>query len=126
MGTENIFFYFLSIITFVYAVRILVILFLDRNKISETHGKIIHTEFVLPEMMKHRNAKLVTFEYYVDGKRYISENQLKMPLSVEVGDIKDIKYYIDRPNVLYTKTYIHFHLAFIASIICFLLGLLPY
>lgn len=126
MKVENIFFFFLSIITLMYAVRISVIMFLDRNKIIETQGKIVHTEFVLPEMMMHRNAKLVTLEYYVDGKKYVSENKLKMPLSVEVGDMKNIKYYIDKPSVLYTKTDLHFYLSLIASIICFLLGLLPY
>lgn len=126
MKNENIFFYSLSVFLLVYAIRVLINLFLDKNKIAEANGRIVHTQLILPEMMKHRNAKLATFEYYVGGKRYVSENQLKMSLSAEAGDTKDIKYYKDNPNVLYTKSYVHFYLSFIVAIICFLLGLLPY
>lgn len=76
--------------------------------------------------MMHRNAKLTTFEYFVDGKRYISENSIKMPLSVNIGDIIDVKYFIDNPSILYTKTKIHFYLSIFISFICLLLGLIKY
>lgn len=126
MDTENIFFFFLSIMTLAYAIKTSITMFLDRNKIAETQGKIVNIELVFPEIMMNRNVKLATFEYYVDGKRYISENQLKMSLAADVGDIKSIKYYIDKPSVLYTKSYIHFYLPLIVSFVCFLLGLISY
>lgn len=126
MKTENIFFLFFSIIALGYGLFVSLMMFLDRNKIAETKGKIISTELVLPELMAHRNAKLAVFRYTIDGEQYISTNKLKMPLSVEIGDVKIIKYYKENPNVLYTKTYMHFYLSLIFSIICLVLGLISY
>lgn len=126
MNVENFFFFSISFITLVYGIKVAVEMFLDRKKVKDTKGRIIDFEFVLPEAMKHRNAKLVTFEYYINGRRYTSENNLKMPLSSNIGDYKDIKYYIDNPNILYTKTEMHFYLSIITSLLCFLLGLIRY
>lgn len=126
MTIERFFFLILSLITFLYAVKIQIDLFLDRNKVRETKGKIVDIQFVLPEMMAHRNAKLATFEYYVDGRRYISKNSMKLPLSANIGDVKDIQYFIDHPHILYTKTKVHLYLSLSASVICLLLGIIRY
>lgn len=122
MTPENIFFYSLSCLAFVYAIRIKVNLFLNRNKLKEVEGRIIYINLVFPEAMMHRNVKLATVEYFVDGKRYVSENYKKMPLSAEVGDVVSVKYFIDKPSMLYTETNVHLYLAIATSIICFLLG----
>lgn len=126
MTAEKFFFLSLFFITFIYAIKVQINLFLDRDKVKETKGRIVNIEFVLPEIMMHRNAKLATFEYYVDGRRYISENSIKMPLSANIGDVVDIKHFIDNPSILYTKTKMHFYLSILTSCICLLLGLIKY
>jgi uncharacterized membrane protein SpoIIM required for sporulation len=126
MTVERFFFFSLSLITFIYAIKVQISLFLDRDKVKETEGRIVNIEYVLPEIMMHRNAKLATFEYFVDGRRYISENSIKMPLSANIGDIIDIKYFKDNPSILYTKTKMYFYLSILTSFICLLLGLIIY
>lgn len=126
MTVERFFFFILSGITFIYAAKVQIDLILDEDKVKETEGRIVNIEFPFPEIMKHRNVKLATFEYDVDGKRYISRNRMKMPLSMNIGDAVHIKYYIDNPNILYTKTKLHFYLSMFTSIICFVLGLIEY
>ena len=122
MKTESIFLFFLATMLSMYAIRSLIMMSLDRKVINKTQGKVINIELVLPEIMMNRNAKLVTFEYYVDGKKHVSKNKVKMPLSAEVGDTKDIRYYINKPNTLYTRTNLHFYIPMAVSLICFLLG----
>lgn len=122
MTAESFFFFGFSFVIFIYAVKTGIDIFLNRNKVKETKGRIIDFEFVLPEAMMHINAKLVTFEYYVDGERYISKNNKKMSLSVNIGDVVDIKYFTDNPNLLYTKTETQFYLYLFVSLICLLLG----
>lgn len=126
MTVERFFLFTLSLITFTYAIKVQISLFIDRDKVKETKGSIVNIRFVLPEIMLHRNAKIATFEYFVDGRRYISKNSIKMPLSANIGDIIDIKYYIDNPRILYTKTKMHFYLSILTSFICLLLGLIRY
>ncbi|MBU5438390.1 hypothetical protein KQI42_10245 [Tissierella sp. MSJ-40] len=126
MTVERFFFFSLSLITFIYAIKVQISLFLDRDKVKETKGRIVNIEYVLPEIMMHRNAKLATFEYFVDGRRYISENNIKMSLSANIGDIIDIKYLKDNPSILYTKTKMYFYLSILTSFICLLLGLIIY
>ena len=124
MTAERFLFFGFSFIAFVYAAGTRIDIFLNRKRIRETKGRIIDFEFVLPEAMMHRNAKIVTFEYYVDGKRYISKNSKRMSLSANIGDVMDIKYFIDNPCMLYTKTGMQFYLSVFVSLICLLLGLI--
>lgn len=124
MTAERVLFFSISFIMLGYAIKVQIEMFLDRNKIRKTKGIIIGYDFVLPEAMMHRNAKIVKFEYYLDGKRYISKNSIKMSLSAEIGDIVDIKYFVNDPSILYTKSNIHVYLAMFASLLCFLLGLI--
>ena len=124
MTAHKFLFFGFSFIAFVYATKTGIDIFLNRNKVRETKGRIIDFEFVLPEAMMHRNAKIVTFEYYVDGKRYISKNSKRMSLTANIGDVMDIKYFINDPGMLYTKTEVQFYLSMFVSLICLLLGLI--
>lgn len=125
MKSANILFFVFSTITFIYAIRTALLMYMDRNKIAEAEGEIVEIDYVLPQNMQ-LNTKLATFEYEVGGRRYTSKNSLKLPLNAEIGDTRDIKYYVDSPNILYTRTGLHFHIAMIASILCLVLGLLKY
>lgn len=107
MTIEKVFFYSIASIMLAYGINIQIDIYLDRHKVRKIKGKIINFEYVLPESMMHRNAKLVRFEYYLEGIRYISKNTIKMSISAEIGDIVDIKVFIDNPCILYTKTKNH-------------------
>lgn len=122
MTIEKVFFYTIAFITLAYGINVQIDIYLDRHKVRKVKGRIIDFEYVLPEAMMHRNAKLVRFEYYLDGRRYISENTIKMPISADIGDMVDIKVFKDNPYILYRKTKNHIYLAISASLLCFLLG----
>jgi len=96
---------------------------INRNKVKETQGTITYIEPAMSPGLPHINAKLARFEYFVDGKRYTSKNSIKMPLAVNIGDVKIVNYYIDNPNILYTINMNHFYIAATVSIICLLLAI---
>ena len=123
MTTEKGFFILFFIITFIYSLRVQIGIFINRNKVRETQGTITYIESAMSPGLPHINAKLATFEYIVDGKTYTSNNSIKMPLSAEIGDAKNINYYIDNPSILYTINMNHFYMAATVSIICLLLAI---
>ena len=103
MTVEKAFFFLIFFITFIYITYIIFDLIKKRNSIKKTKGTIIHLELALDPGLPHINSKLATFEYFVDGKRYISKNTVNMPLNTEVGDVKIINYFLDNPSILYKK-----------------------
>lgn len=123
MTTEKGFFILFFIITFIYSLRVQIGIFINRNKVREIQGTITYIESAMSPGLPHINAKLATFEYIVDGKIYTSNNSIKMPLSVEIGDTKSINYYVDNPSILYTINMNHFYIAATVSIICLLLAI---
>lgn len=123
MTIEKAFFILFFIITFLYSLRVQIGIFINRNKVKETQGTIIYIESAMSPGLPHINAKLATFEYFVDGKMYTSKNSIKMPLSAEVGDVKVINDFIDNPSILYTINMNHFYIAATVSIICLLLAI---
>ncbi|WP_352418024.1 hypothetical protein [Proteiniborus sp.] len=123
MTTEKAFFILFFIITFLYSLRVQIGIFINRNKVKETQGTITYIESAMSPGLPHINAKLATFEYFVDGKIYTSKNSIKMPLSAEVGDVKVINYFIDNPSILYKINMNHFYIAATVSVICLLLAI---
>lgn len=123
MTVEKAFFFIFFFITFAYSIYVQIDLFKNRNKVKETEGTIIHIELAMSPGLPHINAKLAIFEYFINGKRYTSENSIKMNLSAEVGDVKMINYFIDEPRRLYKVNMTYFYIASVASIICLLLGI---
>ena len=122
MTVEKAFFYFFFFITFIYTIYVIFDLFKNRNKVKETKATIISVELAASPGLPHINAKLATLEYFVDGKKYISKNSIKMNLSAEVGDVIVINYFIDSPNILYKVNMTNFYIAAITSVFCLLLG----
>ncbi len=123
MTTEKDFFILFFIVIFIYSLRVQIGIFINRNRVRETQGTITHIESAMSPGLPHINAKLATFEYIVDGKTYTSNNSIKMPLSAEIGDVKNINYYVDNPSVLYIINMNHFYIAATVSVICLLLAI---
>lgn len=74
----------------------------------------------------NRNVKLATLEYQVGGRRYFSENKMKMPISADIGDEIELRYYRLTPEVLYLYSTFHIKISLWISVACLLLGLLDY
>lgn len=123
MTVEKAFFFIIFFMTFIYTIYIMFNLFKTRNKVKETEGTIVHVELAMSPGLPHINAKLATFEYFVNGKRYTSKNSIKMNLSAEVGDVKIINYFIDDPSLLYKMNMTYFYIVSVTSIISLLLGI---
>lgn len=85
-------------------------------------GEIIDISLVTPESMKIRNSKLATVEYYINGKRYVSENRIIVPMYRGIGDSIEVKYFIANPSLLYTRTVNRFFIAMLIGIISFTVG----
>lgn len=122
MTVEKAFFFFFFFITFIYAIYVIFDLIKNRNKVKETKATIINVELAVSPGLPHINAKLATLEYFVDGKKHISKNSIKVNLSAEVGDVKVINYFIDNPNILYKVNMTNFYIASITSVVCLLIG----
>ena len=123
MTVDKVFFLLFFFVTFIYAIYVGFDLFKHRNKIKETEATIINVELAHSPGLPHINAKLATFVYFVDKKKYISKNSIKMNLSTEIGDVKMVNYFIDNPNILYKVNITNFYIASITSIICLLIGI---
>lgn len=124
MTVEKAFFFLIFCITFIYITYIIFDLIKKKNSTKETKGTIIHLELALNPGLRHINSKLATFEYFVDGKRYISKNTVNMPLNAEVGDVKIINYFLDNPSILYKINMTYFYVAPVVSILILLLGII--
>lgn len=126
LRVENYFFFLLSSIAMIFAIGFSIKLYKDQNKIAHTIGRIVEIELLYPEVMMNRNVKLATLEYQVGGRRYFSENKMKMPISADIGDEIELRYYRLTPEVLYLYSTFHIKISLWISVACLLLGLLDY
>lgn len=55
--------------------------------------------------MDFRNSKLATFSYFIDGKYYISENSIPVPMRYGVGNTMTIKYNVEKPTEIFPRHY---------------------
>jgi hypothetical protein len=124
MNNAKFLLFTVSFITFSFAICELVSLIKNRNKVNVAKAKIIDIQFVVPESMKKTNSKLAIVEYYANGKRCVSENKIIVPMYLEIGDLIQVKYFIDNPCLLYTKTVNKIFVAMLIGIISFVVGYL--
>lgn len=93
------------------------------RKVKTVLGTIVDIELVAPEAMKIRNSKWATMSYSIDGKEYISKNRIVVPMYSEVGEKRKIKYFIDEPQKLYSKSIKRFLLIFLGAVLFMIIGL---
>lgn len=48
-------------------------------------------------------SKLATVSYFIEGKFYVSDNRILVSRFASVGDEVAIRYYINKPSVLYNR-----------------------
>ncbi|MGM0169769.1 hypothetical protein IGI39_004781 [Enterococcus sp. AZ135] len=78
---------------------------MSKTKKNEVVGTIVEVFQLLPDPIEIRNTKSATFSYEIDGKYYVSENSITIPMRFEVGDKMTIKYNVDHPTEIFTKHY---------------------
>ena len=123
MRLEYIIFYIASVILFVLTLIEAVNLEKIKKRVRVTTGKIVTFHTIAPEGVIY-NSKWATISYFVDGKPYISENRIQVPMSAEIGDYQEVKYLIDHPQTLISYSDKRFYIFLIASGLCMLVGYL--
>lgn len=116
-----ILFSIVSTVTIVSAIYNYVILFLNRNKINHTQATIFETDTVLPEIVKQWNSKFVNVQYWVNGKRYVSKDKIRVAMNKSEGDSIEITYLKDDPTVIILSTYKKANIYLIIGIVCFMI-----
>lgn len=124
MSNEKVLLFTVSAIALLFSICELISLIRNKNKVRGIKAEIIDIQFVAPESMKIRNSKLATARYYINGKMYVSENRVIVPMYREIGDSIEVKYFIDNPCLLYTRTVNRFFIAMLIGIISFIVGYL--
>lgn len=122
MRIESILFYIASAILGVISIIEGVSLEKTKGKIGIAKGRILSVHCLCNEAMKVYNSKWATISYFVNGKEYISENRIQVPMSADIGDYIEVKYLIDQPKILYSRSYKRFGILLFASAICILIG----
>lgn len=121
MTLEVFWFYIASIILCIFAIAEGIGVDFN-NKVKIIKGEIVDVNTISSENMKIYNSRWAKVRYYVDGKEYISENRVVVPMSYNLGDYIEVKYFIDNPSRLYTKSKRVYLILLALSILCSVLG----
>ena len=122
MSAESILFYTAAGIVSVIAVIDGVSLAIKRGKVGSTTGTITDISRALEKSMHFANSKWAAFSYHVDGQYYLSENRVAVPMTAELGDRRKIRYLLDKPQELYSRSLVRFIILLGAAIACALIG----
>lgn len=93
-----------------------------RNNTDYTVGKVISIWQPNPESVKKGNSKWAQFEYSINGKNYVSKNKIQVPMSMEMGDIKKIKYSKRDPEKIYSFSLKRAFVLCAVSVVLFIVG----
>ncbi len=124
MKTEAILFVLAATVTFLLALRELFKLLKYRGKTQETQARIIHLNTAAAPEMKVYNSKWAVVSYYVNGKQYVSEDRVNVPMKSEIGDQITVNYINDRPESLFTGSKQKLSWFIIAAIACTVIAVL--
>ncbi len=120
MDIQTILFYIIAAILFVIAVIEGVSITTSSNKLKISIGTIVEIRLLNPSTVY--KTKWASVCYKVDGEEYISENRITVPMYAEVGDKIQVKYLIDKPQKLYSRSIKRFIIVMIVSFVCFVFG----
>jgi len=119
---ESIIFYIASAILGVISIIEGISLEKTKGKIRVASRRIVSVHCLSNEAMKVYNSKWATMSYFVNGKEYISENRIQVPMSADIGDYIEVKYLMDKPQILYSRSYKRWGILLFAFCICILIG----
>ena len=95
------------------------ILFLvKRNRTAKTTGTVSAVSTALPEGTRFRNSKWAAVSYQVNGKTYLSENRIQVPMASQVGSPVAVRYDTQRPEKLYCFSVSRIVISLLIAAIC--------
>ena len=124
MGSVVLLFLFAAFALFLLGCKEGIILLKKRDRVCKTTGNIVDISTLAAETMKVYNSKWALVMYSVDGQMITSQNRIVVPMSSNIGDLMDVQYDRDNPNVLIVqspKRFIIFLLCAVAALIIALL-----
>lgn len=105
----------LFVYTFYYGVSIQ----RSKKRVGSTTGTIHN---IFKSAGKHyASANMAQVGYSVDGKYYISKKTINTNNATKAGQSLKVKYFLDQPDRVFTKTAARFFILLAATIICILI-----
>lgn len=86
---------------------------------AHTIGTVMSVTTAIPETSKKNNSKWAVVSYCVNGKRYLSEKRVQVPLHCRVGSQVKIYYHKNDPGKVYPTAPVKTGMIIAAAIICF-------
>lgn len=83
-----------------------------------TTGEILETETSRPAFVRRGNVKRATLKYTVEGRNYVSENKIQVPLSFKKGDKHKVYYDTENPVHLYPFNLMQVIVYLVMAVIC--------
>lgn len=103
-GKEMLIFYTAAAILFIIGTIEGISLAIMGGKTKMVTGTIVDIRFTSAETMKVYNSKWALISYFINGEEYVSENRISVPMSFEVGDQVQVRYVINKPQKLYSRS----------------------
>lgn len=119
---EKQFIYISATILLVFGLADLGRSYILKNNTDYTVGKVISIWQPNPESVKKGNSKWAQFEYSINGKIYVSKNKIQVPMNMEMGDIKKIKYSKRDPEKIYSFSLTRAFVLCAVSVVLFIVG----
>lgn len=123
MRKEILLLYAISAALAVFAIADRLSLIFTKRQVQQTKGTIVDISYAAAQTMRIYNSKWAVMSYWVNGRNYLSENRMLVPMDAEIGDQLPVRYYIDQPARLCNRSYRWPAIALLAGVVCFLIAL---
>ena len=100
MDKEIIFMSVIALFAFGFCLTNIASFLINRSHSKETQGTIISFRTINPSTEKMRNSKWATVSYNVAGKNYISQNQIQVSMTADVGSVVQIRYHFSVKRII--------------------------
>ena len=120
MNNDTIFLYIIAAIALCFGLINCIQFLLKQNKTAQTTGTIISIKMPNPETAKARNSKWAQVSYTVDGKSYLSQNRVQVPMALQIGATVKVRYDKLNPEKLYSFSLLRIAVSILIAAICIL------
>ena len=98
---ETVFIYIAAVFAFGFGLINFIQFLWKRNQTAPTIGTILSIKTPNPENTKFRNSKWAILSYKANGKTYLSQKRIQVPMVSQVGTKISVRYDIQHPEKLY-------------------------
>lgn len=124
MKNDTIFLYLIAAVSFLFALYNAFALRAKRNTTAKTVGTINSITLPNPETAKTRNSKWAKITYCVNGKKYVSENRIQVPMTAQIGETVTVRYDLERPEKLYSFSLKRVLVSLLLAAICIVVAVM--